>query len=279
MAADGGGGGSGGAGSDSGTGRAVQSLPPPLPKSPPDLYGRRREIARLKMLEREKGFLEEELKFVEGLQPASRCCKEIVEFVTANGDPLIPTNRKMSKPCRLWKWLCGSSCFNFSWICCCTGCSLRLKAPTCNCCCEAPDCSSCITCSLPKCSCWCNPCPHCCTTNPCPYPWRCPCACSCSCTCPGSCCSFKLPKCLPCSNCCSCKPSCPKCFVSCPKCAFPKCFCPCPNISCPKCSCPKCSCPKCSCPKCSCPKCWDVSGCFSCIKNCCCCPSSCCICC
>lgn len=39
----------------------VPSLPPPTPKSPPqypDLYGKRRETARVQMLEREIGFLE-----------------------------------------------------------------------------------------------------------------------------------------------------------------------------------------------------------------------------
>lgn len=39
----------------------VPSLPPPLPKSPPpypDLYGKRRELARVQMLEREIGFLQ-----------------------------------------------------------------------------------------------------------------------------------------------------------------------------------------------------------------------------
>ncbi|TKY54411.1 Guanine nucleotide-binding protein subunit gamma 3 [Spatholobus suberectus] len=58
---------------------SVPSLPPPSPKSPPeypDLYGKRRDTARVHMLEREITFLEEELKSVEGLQPASRCCKE-----------------------------------------------------------------------------------------------------------------------------------------------------------------------------------------------------------
>ncbi|KAL9255432.1 hypothetical protein AKJ16_DCAP23387 [Drosera capensis] len=41
----------------------VPSLPPPRPRSPPpypDLYGKRRELAKLQMLERDKGFLEEE---------------------------------------------------------------------------------------------------------------------------------------------------------------------------------------------------------------------------
>lgn len=40
---------------------SVPSLPPPQPKSPPqypDLYGKRRELARIQMLEREISFLE-----------------------------------------------------------------------------------------------------------------------------------------------------------------------------------------------------------------------------
>lgn len=40
---------------------SVPSLPPPCPKSPPeypDLYGKRREMAKVQMLEREIGFLE-----------------------------------------------------------------------------------------------------------------------------------------------------------------------------------------------------------------------------
>ncbi|KAK8286818.1 hypothetical protein V6Z12_D07G016500 [Gossypium hirsutum] len=84
------------------------SLPPPCPKSPPeypDLYGKRRETAKVQMLEREISFLEVELKSVEGLQHASSCCKEVTDFVTTNSDPLIPTNRKNRKSCRLWKWL------------------------------------------------------------------------------------------------------------------------------------------------------------------------------
>lgn len=39
----------------------VPSLPPPRPKSPPqypDLYGKRRELAKVQMLEREISFLE-----------------------------------------------------------------------------------------------------------------------------------------------------------------------------------------------------------------------------
>ncbi|KAE9448856.1 hypothetical protein C3L33_19245, partial [Rhododendron williamsianum] len=87
------------AGSSSG----VPTLPPPRPKSPPeypDLYGKRRELAKVQMLEREISFLEGELKFVESLPPASRCCKEYVialtivlvaDFAVTNPDPFIPT--------------------------------------------------------------------------------------------------------------------------------------------------------------------------------------------
>ncbi|GKV17939.1 hypothetical protein SLEP1_g28387 [Rubroshorea leprosula] len=45
---------------------AVPSLPPPSPKSPPrypDLYGKRREMAKVQMLEREIGFLEVGFQF------------------------------------------------------------------------------------------------------------------------------------------------------------------------------------------------------------------------
>ncbi|KAG6385723.1 hypothetical protein SASPL_154601 [Salvia splendens] len=71
------------------------SLPPPHPRSPPqfpDLYGKRRELARVQMLQREIGFLDEELKSLESIPPASRSCKEVVDFVTGNVDPLIPTS-------------------------------------------------------------------------------------------------------------------------------------------------------------------------------------------
>ncbi|PQM35543.1 guanine nucleotide-binding protein subunit gamma 3 [Prunus yedoensis var. nudiflora] len=120
----------------SGCSASVPSLPPPCPKSPPqypDLYGKRRETARVQMLEREIGFVEEELKSVERLQPSSRCCKEVADFVAANPDPLIPTNRKKRRSCRFWKWLCRMPCFSCSWICCCccNRCSLHLEMPRC----------------------------------------------------------------------------------------------------------------------------------------------------
>ncbi|KAE8653458.1 hypothetical protein Csa_007447 [Cucumis sativus] len=61
---------------------SVSSLPPPSPKSPPeypDLYGKRREIANIQTLEREIGFLEDELKSLQSLQPVSICCKESID--------------------------------------------------------------------------------------------------------------------------------------------------------------------------------------------------------
>lgn len=45
----------------SGSSSSVPSLPPPCPKSPPeypDLYGKRRELAKVQVLEREISFLE-----------------------------------------------------------------------------------------------------------------------------------------------------------------------------------------------------------------------------
>ncbi|KAL2327280.1 hypothetical protein Fmac_020707 [Flemingia macrophylla] len=81
----------------------TSSMPSPLPF--PDLYGKRRQMAKLHMLEREISFLQEELKSSEGLQPASRCCKEINDFMMTNSDPLLPTSRKNRRSCSFWKWL------------------------------------------------------------------------------------------------------------------------------------------------------------------------------
>ncbi|KAL2554002.1 Guanine nucleotide-binding protein subunit gamma 3 [Forsythia ovata] len=64
-----------------GGGSGSWPLPPPRPKSPPkypDLYGKRRGLLNVQMIQREIGFLEEELKSVEGLQPASRACKDVI---------------------------------------------------------------------------------------------------------------------------------------------------------------------------------------------------------
>ncbi|KAJ9538605.1 hypothetical protein OSB04_031338 [Centaurea solstitialis] len=71
------------------------SPPLPRPKSPPELYGKRREFAKVVMLEREIGFLQEELKSIENLQPASCCIKEVADYVVANPEPLITTYVKL----------------------------------------------------------------------------------------------------------------------------------------------------------------------------------------
>lgn len=186
------------------------SLPPPCPKSPPvypDLYGKRRELAKVQMLEREIGFLEEEVKSAEDLPPASKCCKEVADFVVANSDPLIPTNRKIHKRCRFWKWLCGMPCISLSWLCCCMRCcSLRLEKPHCSFCC------SCHGCSPPKWRCCCNlsRSSSCCRPRNtlcggktcCAFPRvSCPCKCSWVCLCP------KVPCCSNCTKT-SCNPCC-----------------------------------------------------------------------
>ncbi|KAJ0075233.1 hypothetical protein Patl1_33710 [Pistacia atlantica] len=84
--------------------------PPKSPRSPPacvDLYGKRRQMVKVQVLEREIGqlqvytyrdlFKQEELKTVEDLQLASRCCKEVDEFVRAKVDPLITINQETCK--------------------------------------------------------------------------------------------------------------------------------------------------------------------------------------
>ncbi|KAH0896065.1 hypothetical protein HID58_045633, partial [Brassica napus] len=173
---------------ETGLALAKSSLPPPRPKSPPpypDLYGKRREAARVQMLEREIGFLEAsvsscmctmkgEIKFVEGLQPSSRCCKEVSDFVVANSDPMIPAQRKSRRHCRFWKWLCFPCLSVASFCCCCRSeCSCHLRKPKCcnstccscvgskcfngsccsnSCCCPKPSCPKCLSC--PSCSCF-----------------------------------------------------------------------------------------------------------------------------
>ncbi|KAL7224916.1 hypothetical protein ACSBR1_026238 [Camellia fascicularis] len=222
------------AGSSSSSSSVVPSLPPPRPKSPPeypDLYGKRRELAKVQILEREITFLEGELKFVGNLQPASQCCKEVADFMVANSDPFIPTSQKTRRSCHFWKWLCGAPCFNFSWICC-FGCTPHLEMPHC-CDCNLCNCCSCVRCcSIPKCAC-------------CSIP-KCRCRCRCRCSIPKCrCCSWPRSRCFD-------KISCSLCNI---KCCFPR-------------RCP--SCPDCSCRwRCSCPKCPKVNLCCCCTKNCC----------
>ncbi|KAL3830044.1 hypothetical protein ACJIZ3_018846 [Penstemon smallii] len=209
-----------------GGGGSVPSLPPPRPKSPPeypDLYGKRRELAKVQRLEREIGFLEEEMKSIEGLQPASRSCKEVADFVMGNVDPLIPTTKKIRRSQRFWKWLCfwcsGVSCLDVSWICCCW-------SPSC-CECTLCSCSNpCRRCRMPKCnccssSCWNSKCFSKSSTSTCSW---------------INCCAPKCPSCLiTCSSLrCKCYPNCPK--VNTSTSSICSCFC---NKSC-CCSCYPC---------------------------------------
>ncbi|XP_073157397.1 guanine nucleotide-binding protein subunit gamma 3-like isoform X2 [Henckelia pumila] len=110
-------------------------LPPPRPKSPPeypDLYGKRRELAKIQMLEREIGFLEEELKSADGFQQASRSCKE-------------SRTMEIRRPHGFRKWLCGVSCFNVSGIC-----TTDPEIPPC---CKCPCSGLCVSCRVPKFAC------------------------------------------------------------------------------------------------------------------------------
>nr|POE64574.1 cation/calcium exchanger 4 [Quercus suber] len=54
-----------------------------------DLYGKRRLVLKVHAVEREIGLLEEELKSLEGMQPASICCQELDTFIVAKPDPFI----------------------------------------------------------------------------------------------------------------------------------------------------------------------------------------------
>ncbi|XP_057468099.1 guanine nucleotide-binding protein subunit gamma 3-like isoform X4 [Actinidia eriantha] len=206
------------AGSSCSSSSVVPSLPLPRPKSPPeypDLYGKRREVAKVQMLEREITFLEGELKLVESLQPASRSCKEVADYVGANSDPFIPTSRKIRRSCSFWKWLCGSPCFNFSWICC-FSCTPRLKMPHCSCDCDLCNFHSCVSCSMPKCRCCCF------------WPQsRCFNKISCSCKC-------CIPRCPSCRPNCSCSLRWCRCW-SCPKCPRVNLCCCCINNCCYPC--------------------------------------------
>ncbi|KAJ8646967.1 hypothetical protein MRB53_008715 [Persea americana] len=66
------------------TNSANLSSSPPLPEAPchrsppryPDFYGKHRKQVELQILNREIGFLKEELQSVGDLKPASSCCKE-----------------------------------------------------------------------------------------------------------------------------------------------------------------------------------------------------------
>ncbi|XP_056684732.1 guanine nucleotide-binding protein subunit gamma 3 isoform X2 [Spinacia oleracea] len=149
----------------------------PMPKSPPGLFAKRRHQAKLQVLEREIGFLEEELKSLDNIQPTSRCCKEINDFVVTKPDPLITTNQKSSPSD------CSCSCRRISG-CCRSDKEHRQQART-NCCCSRESyCPKC--CAIKGCSCYPQ---NCCLFR----------------LCSNCCCKVKLcPNCVPscCGSCC-----------------------------------------------------------------------------
>ncbi|TKY64252.1 Guanine nucleotide-binding protein subunit gamma 3 [Spatholobus suberectus] len=129
------------------------------PKSPlpglVDFHGKRRQMVKIQVLEREIGLLQEELKSLEGLHPASRCCKELDAFVGSVSDPFTPTRKQtLSKSHHFRKQIslpgacCSNSCLLHKkmakgcWACCsssnseCCGCSCLKSASRCaqNCC-------------------------------------------------------------------------------------------------------------------------------------------------
>ncbi|CAI9280954.1 unnamed protein product [Lactuca saligna] len=146
-----------------------------------DLYGKRRQIAKVQVLDREISLLQEEIKSLAELELASRCCKELDEFVEATPDPLIAiTKHTHGRSRNLWRNL-GKK-FGSMLLCCCyCGCcktkSNRRCCPSANCCCcfgstqqKKPRISG--HCKCPEITCSCNPsCPKCsfcrCCCNPC----------------------------------------------------------------------------------------------------------------
>ncbi|XP_024316760.1 guanine nucleotide-binding protein subunit gamma 3 isoform X4 [Brachypodium distachyon] len=70
----------------------MMAMVAPRPKSPPaspDPCGRHHLQLAVDTLHREIGFLEGEISSVEGVHAASKCCKEVDEFVGKNADPFI----------------------------------------------------------------------------------------------------------------------------------------------------------------------------------------------
>ncbi|KAI0494549.1 hypothetical protein KFK09_024687 [Dendrobium nobile] len=249
----------------------------PSPKSPPkypDFCGRRRLQLEVQILNREIGFLEEELQSLEGLQTVSRSCKEVEEFVGSKSDPLVPIDKKQQRSCRLWKWLRSVFCFPISLLCCsccqkrtyCSCCShCKYQCPRCCTCCECP----CLQCKCAACPCFSNcscfqschnitaSCCGSCSCSCCHLPsCRIPRCSSCTCDCSFSFC--RIPRCCSCSpeiSCCR-TPQCPACDLSfclpwrwrcCCCCCFQELSCSLPRPSCPDYSC-GCiwSCPKCT---------------------------------
>ncbi|KAK9054760.1 hypothetical protein SSX86_025839 [Deinandra increscens subsp. villosa] len=158
---------------------ASSSMSPPLTVSSPstlvylDLYGKRRQLAKLQVLHREIGLLQDEINSLAELELASRCCKELEDYVEATPDPLIAINQIRGRS-RKNRWR------KIGWMlrCCCC-CSKEVRCSFCprakDCCCwggQPKTCSS-RCCKCPKISCGCSCSPKClkisaCCWNPCP---------------------------------------------------------------------------------------------------------------
>nr|GEU57312.1 hypothetical protein [Tanacetum cinerariifolium] len=60
-------------------------------------------IAKVQVLEREIGLLQDEIKSLAELELASRCCKELEDYVEATPDPLVALNKPLGKSTGFWK--------------------------------------------------------------------------------------------------------------------------------------------------------------------------------
>ncbi|XP_024971509.1 guanine nucleotide-binding protein subunit gamma 3-like isoform X2 [Cynara cardunculus var. scolymus] len=146
-----------------------------------DLYGKRRQIAKVQVLEREIGLIQEEIKSLGEVELASRCCKEIDEYVEVTPDPLIALNQIRNRSRNFWKnlrrkigsMLCCCGCCKTTTICCscrsaadggcccCSGHQEKTRTPercncpriSCHCSCK-PSCPKCSVCCCKPCSCF-----------------------------------------------------------------------------------------------------------------------------
>ncbi|XP_054782395.1 guanine nucleotide-binding protein subunit gamma 3-like isoform X2 [Prosopis cineraria] len=169
---------------------------PLSPKSPPppgllDFYGRRKQMIKIQVLEREIALLQfqltkrssvsylhvycpqEELKSLEGLHPASRCCKELDTFVGSGSDPFTPTSQRITKSHSFWKhirlsllclvslpWVCRTRCVlpkRTVKVCCGRGCCMKTKTVR-SCCNIVKRCAYCLVCF--SCECCVHKCCH-----------------------------------------------------------------------------------------------------------------------
>ncbi|ERN12627.1 hypothetical protein AMTRI_Chr01g136180 [Amborella trichopoda] len=72
-----------------------------------DFHGRRWKEAVISRLNQEIKFMEEELKELDGLAPASTTCKEVIQKVETAPDPLLPIAGAAVNPA--WdRWFEGS---------------------------------------------------------------------------------------------------------------------------------------------------------------------------